>query len=313
VFESGARYHRLSAFVSAMPLMVVQTLIVALLWIGQYFQLSGAALFAIVLIMSSWRSALARVFQLGQIWEKGLLSLEKMALLLQRPVAIEGNEKLGTGADWLLEIEGMEYGGASPFFLRVHPGERHVIVGPNAAGKTTLVKLLAGLYRPSAGEIRWNGMPVEAFTLHSRRQKVAVVSDAFPLSGETLLDAISKGSGPTAQADARQLFEKWQAHLPALKGLDLAQSLNGNAIALSGGQSRILQCLRAVLADKPIWILDEPLAGLDDCSAIFLQNTMAQWPSDKAILVFTTQKNTQKEMGQVTFLNGADIVSNINH
>ena len=294
VRDWGYRYHRLAAMQQALPLFFAQMLLLAALSLGWLLGLSGAALFAAVLVLMSWRQPLARLLRTGLVWKKGLLSLEKLEELLQSPIATEGAGVLPKKGAHTLRFSAVRM-----FFLEkkipqgisfcLETGQTLHLEMPTGGGKTTLTKLLAGLYSPDAGLIEWDGLPAAQLSAHSLRRLAAFVSDAFPLVGHNLLDALSPSSQADALAATEQTLRDFQNLFPeVLQNLDFHQKWTGGPTPLSTGQQRLLQCLRAVLADKPFLILDEPLAGLDAGTAGTLRVFLEKNCAEKGVLWLTT-------------------------
>lgn len=138
--------------------------------------------------------------------------------------------------------------------LDLAPGEALELRGPNGTGKTTLLRALAGLHRPIAGQIvlDWPGRDPDEATI-----------DRLMFLGH--LDAIKPAES------ARRQLAFWAALLgapataiPAVaERLGIAAQLDLPGAVLSAGQRRRLALARLLLADRPVWLLDEPAAPLD--------------------------------------------------
>lgn len=304
VRELGHRYHRLASLSDALPLFFVQFLLLSVLAFGWQYRLPGSVLFMVVLALMSWRSPFSRLLKTGLLWKKGLLSLEKIELLALSPAATEGDTVLGKkhARTLLLRNVAFRLEGKTllhPVSFRLPAGETLCLHIGMGGGKTLLVKLLAGLYHPTAGVIEWGGQDVETFTSHSLRRQIAFVSDAFPLIGRTLLDALSNSSQVDALAETEKAFQHWQACFPSLKNLDLQQKMVTHLSVLSAGQHRLLKCLRAVLTGKPFLVLDEPFAGLDMATAKTLAGILDKFRVGRGVLLLTAQAELLASIGWV--------------
>jgi len=140
-----------------------------------------------------------------------------------------------------------------PLDLVFEPGELIFVVGGNGSGKTTFAKLLAGLYLPEAGEVRWNGRPVEAGRLDGYRHLFAVVFADFYLF-ERLL-GLNREDVDAAAAD----------HLAKLRLAHQVRVEDGafSTTALSQGQRKRLALITALLEDRPVYVFDEWAADQD--------------------------------------------------
>ena len=133
-------------------------------------------------------------------------------------------------------------------------GELVLVTGPNGSGKTTLLRAIAGLTRPAAGTIGWSG-PGElagsrAYLGHAAGWKdtLTVTENlrlAWQLDGEAAAD--EDGAAPAALAD-----------------VGLARQRNLAVARLSQGQKKRLHLARLTRSTRPLWLLDEPAAALDD-------------------------------------------------
>ena len=139
------------------------------------------------------------------------------------------------------------------FDLSLDGGEAVALTGANGAGKTSLLRAVAGLFRPVAGTIRfWRGeTEVEAETARA---------------GELHLLGHHDGLKPGRTAGEELAFwSRWMGGdaATAIAALDLAPLLGLEVRKLSAGQRRRLALSRVIAAPRPLWLLDEPLAPLD--------------------------------------------------
>lgn len=149
----------------------------------------------------------------------------------------------------------------------VHPGEKIAVVGLNGAGKTTMVKLLTGLYQPQKGHVFIHGKEVSAYPEEERYSLFAAVFQDLHLLPASIERNITLSSR-TDEVRFRDVVEKAGlkekiALLPAQEKTLLVKSVRENAIALSGGEEQKLALARALYKGGEILILDEPTAKLD--------------------------------------------------
>lgn len=151
--------------------------------------------------------------------------------------------------------------------FKIKKGEKLALVGLNGAGKTTVVKLLCGLYDPTEGEILLNGVPVneynreEYFTLFS-----AVFQDISIFSG-TVEENVTGAENCDREKFIRcmrnsGIYEKIES-LQSKEKSHLVRGTYDDAIELSGGETQKLALAKALYKNAPMLILDEPTAALD--------------------------------------------------
>lgn len=155
------------------------------------------------------------------------------------------------------------------FNLTIHAGEKLAIVGVNGVGKTTLVKLLCGLYEPDSGEIRINGIDSRCFPKNEWYQLFSVVFQEqlilpFTVGENLCMDCRDKLDEEKAwraleKAGLQEVFEKKGIGMDSF----MKKSLIKDGVELSGGQQQRFLLARALYKDAPIMILDEPTAALD--------------------------------------------------
>ena len=158
----------------------------------------------------------------------------------------------------------------------VERGEIVGLIGPNGAGKTTMFNLIAGSLRPSGGEIVLNGKPIEKVPPHARIR--LGLGRTFqiprPFAGMTVLENV-------LLAEQRQTGERilpnWflpgrvageerrngEKAMALLELVTLARIAREPARVLSGGQRKLLELARILMADPEIILLDEPAAGVN--------------------------------------------------
>jgi heme exporter protein A len=141
--------------------------------------------------------------------------------------------------------------------LRVGAREALFVTGPNGSGKTTLLRILAGLTAPSAGSVRFRGEIAAPFDAR-RRESVAFTGHLPALKDE--LSAAENLAAQIALAGASASGEEISA---ALERVQLSRQRTLPARVLSQGQRRRIGLARLTLANKPLWLLDEPATALD--------------------------------------------------
>ncbi|MDP1653948.1 MAG: cytochrome c biogenesis heme-transporting ATPase CcmA [Rhodocyclaceae bacterium] len=187
--------------------------------------------------------------------------------------------------------------GERPLFsgldLAVGAGEWLHVQGENGAGKTSLLRILAGLSPPAAGEIRWQGEPIKALAEDYRRHLLflghhgAVKEELTPLENLTLaaqLDGTALDAVEALQALARF----------GLRGReDLAVRF------LSAGQKRRVLLARLAVRKATLWILDEPFTALDVKAVEMLSGLIAEHVAGGGMAILTSHQSMPLPNGKV--------------
>lgn len=166
--------------------------------------------------------------------------------------------------------------------FRVDPGQALVVTGANGTGKTTLLRMLAGLATPASGEIRWNGAPVAP--LDPAFRGALAYAGHLPalkdeLTAEENLASLLTLDGESVENDA--LAE-------ALDDVALARQRKLPARVLSQGQRRRIGLARLTMLPRPLWILDEPTTALDGAGTLLLARILARHLANRGIVVAAT-------------------------
>ncbi|MDP4153346.1 MAG: ABC transporter ATP-binding protein [Bacillota bacterium] len=154
--------------------------------------------------------------------------------------------------------------------LDVRPGEIFGFIGPNGAGKTTTIKMITGILPPNEGTITVNGHDIKTDPVGAKRC-IGYVPDEHiaydRLKGIEYLNFVADIYGVSSKA-RKERIEKY------LSMFEIAHAANDRISAYSHGMKQKLMITGALLSSPPLWILDEPMTGLDPKSAHLLKQEM---------------------------------------
>ena len=177
--------------------------------------------------------------------------------------------------------------------LTVARGEFFAMLGPNAAGKTTTIKLLTGLIKPTAGAARICGFDIQTQPLEARR-RLAYVPD-FPFLYDKLTAwEFFRFTGEMFQLDAARIQKNAQELVTRFHLEDFAdRTLEG----LSHGTRQRIAIVSALLHDPEVFVIDEPMVGLDPQHARVVKDVLKERSlAGTTVLVSTHQLSIAEEM-----------------
>lgn len=200
------------------------------------------------------------------------------------------------------------------FNCSVEPGQTVAIVGPTGAGKTTLMKLLMRFYDVNAGSIRVNGADVRSLPREELRSNFAMVLQDTWLFKGSIRENIRYGNieadDAMVEAAARTaLADHFIRTLPG--GYDF--ELNEDASNVSQGQRQLITIARALLADRPILILDEATSNVDTRTEERIQRAMDILMAGRTSFVIAHRLSTIRSADVILVLRDGDIVESGSH
>ncbi len=162
--------------------------------------------------------------------------------------------------------------------------------GANGKGKSTLIKLLTGIYGVSSGQIRINGIPVEEYRLRSLREKITVVPQENILFQGSIRSNLTCGRdmapGQVEEACRRTGIHEEILRMP--EGYETVLTENGGV--LSGGQKQRLCLARALLRQGDVYIFDEPTSALDKANRVRFTELLKELSREKIVVVITHER-----------------------
>lgn len=262
----------------------------------------------------------------------GLLSGHLRNISDSIPVLITGNESLNALYDLIQTDDRLPYEGVKPIdfqgeialegvrfhydrdvvlhnvSLSIRSGESIAIIGASGVGKSTIINLILGFYRPDAGQLYADGHPYDDIDLVELRRQMGVVMQDPILFPGTIAENIAYGYPDTTPQQISRAAEL------AVADDFISQLPNGyqtnvgeNGVLISGGQRQRLAIARALLHEPRLLILDEPTNHLDANSMSQLIHNLKTLDNAPAIVVISHNMELVREMQQVYMLHDGQL------
>ncbi|MEU3223886.1 ABC transporter ATP-binding protein [Streptomyces sp. NPDC006976] len=237
-------------------------------------ELSAGTLIAFLLYVELFFSPIQQLSQVFDGYQQAVVGLGRLRTLMNTPAGTPPakNPRPVPALRGEVEFDAVSFGYAGGgghrvlhgVTLRIAPGETVALVGATGAGKSTVVKLLARFYDPSAGTVRVDGHDLRDLDLTAFRRRLGVVPQEAHLFSGTVRDAIAYGRPDATDAEVERAARAVGAH-EMVAGLRLGylQPVGERGRSLSAGQRQLLALARAELVDPDVLLLDEATASLD--------------------------------------------------
>jgi ATP-binding cassette, subfamily B, bacterial len=164
-----------------------------------------------------------------------------------------------------------------------------LIEGPSGAGKSTLLSLLTRLFDPAAGHITLDGQAYRDWDLASLRAQFSIAPQAPPLLAGTVRSWLMLGNATANEAILWDMLKAVSLAETILARGGLDTPLGEGGMGFSGGEQARLSLARALIADRPVLLLDEPFANVDPASADVMLSALRREKGRKTILIVSHQ------------------------
>lgn len=201
----------------------------------------------------------------------------------------------------------------------IEPGHHYAFVGRNGSGKTTMIKLLTGLYDDYEGEILINGKELRSYEKSTLKALFSVVYQDFARYEVSLGDNIALGnaSGKPSREDVYKVTSKvgLTETIEKLKdGLDTnLGKIEEEASDLSGGQWQRIAIARSLISPAPLKVLDEPTAALDPIAESQIYQEFEGLMNGKTTIFISHRLGSTKLADEILVIDGGEIVEMGNH
>jgi ATP-binding cassette subfamily C protein LapB len=242
-----------------------------------------------------------------------------MAKPVERPTPEEGGQPFVQRRDFKGEIEFRNVRFKYPqrddsaldgVSFRITPGERVALIGRVGSGKSTIQRLIMGLYRPTEGAVLLDGIDLRQLDPADVRRSVGCVSQDVLLFYGSLRENITLGlpyaddSAIVAAADTAALTDFVNRHP---RGFDMPVGERGDS--LSGGQRQCVGLARALLHNAPVLLLDEPTSAMDFSTEAQITQRITAWAQQKTVVLVTHRTSLLSLVSRVIVIDGGKVVA----
>lgn len=198
--------------------------------------------------------------------------------------------------------------------LTVEPGQNIAIVGPTGAGKTTIVNLLMRFYDLQSGKLRLDGRDVSELRRSAVRDCFGMVLQDTWLFRGTIYENVAYGKPGATREEVEEACRKaYCDHFIRTMPEGYDTVIGENTTNLSGGQRQLLTIARAVLANKPLLILDEATSNVDTRTELLIQKAMDELMKGKTCFVIAHRLSTIVDSDRILVMDHGRIVEQGTH
>lgn len=319
----NVRMRRLSASALHGTASVQQLVSVLVILVGVYLigerELTMGGLIACTMLASRALGPAGQIVGLLMQYQGARTALESLNKIMAQPVERPAGAHYVQRREFKGEIEFRDVHFAYPnrqdraldgVSFKIAPGDRVALIGRVGSGKSTIEKLILGLYRPEQGAVLLDGIDVRQLDPADVRRNVAYVSQDVTLFYGTLRENITLGlpyaddSTLLAAAEVAGLLEFVNRH-PL--GFDMMVGERGES--LSGGQRQAVGIARAVLHNSPVLLLDEPTSAMDFSSEAHINAQISRFAQGKTVVLVTHRTSLLSLVNRVIVVDAGKVVA----
>ncbi len=318
--EMIARYFPFIQLVSTLAKAVV-------LWVGAQQladgNISAGVLIAFLIYLDQFFAPIQQLSQVFDQWLQAGVAVDQLTGLLRTPTTTpEAEHPVVPGRlAGELRFEGVELAYRSTGLIAMHAldleipaGQIVALVGTTGAGKSTLVKLVARFYDPTAGQVFVDGMPLRDIDLAEYRHQLGYVpQEPFLFSG-TIRSNIAYGRGDATDLEVERAARAVGAHeFIASMPLGYHTPVSEEGRSMSAGQRQLLGLARAYLVNPSILLLDEATANLDLATEAKVQRAMGLVAHGRTTLLIAHRLQTARAAQRVLVIDEGRIIEDGSH
>lgn len=277
---------------------------------------------AFIQYVRSFTQPIAQLAQVSNMLQSMIAAAERVFEFLNEPeeAQISENPVILDKVEGVVDFDHVAFGYTEDkvviqnFNSHVNAGQMVAIVGPTGAGKTTIVKLLMRFYDVTSGKILIDGHDIKDFNRVDLRKNIGMVLQDTWLFKGTIMENIRYGRLDATDEEVYAAAKAAHVHhfIQTLPG-GYEMELNEDSSNISQGQKQLLTIARAILADKPILILDEATSSVDTRTEGLIQGAMNNLMKGRTSFVIAHRLSTIKDADKILVMNHGDIIEQGTH
>jgi ATP-binding cassette, subfamily C, bacterial LapB len=319
----STRSRLLSSSVQDAAFFIQSTVVVVVIIGGVYMitnaELTQGGLIAMVILSRQVLAPMAQVVNLATRYHRSKEALKTLDDIMHLPVERPPGKSfvLRSRFDGAIGVKNLSFSYPNQankvlnsISLEIKAGEKVGIIGPVGSGKTTLGKLMFGLFEPSNGMVTMDGTDIRQIDPAELRHFIGYVPQDIVLFKGTVRDNVTMGTHDVDDAtviraaDLAGVYDFVKKHSC---GFDMEVQEFGRG--LSGGQRQSVVLARALLLDPPILVLDEPTSNMDNRSEIRLKNNLAKLVKNKTLILITHRASLLEMIDRLIVIDNGTIVA----
>ncbi|WP_246007415.1 type I secretion system permease/ATPase [Halomonas nitroreducens] len=323
--RTAAQLRLVSSSVSSVALWAQHSVAVAVILIGVYLiidgQLTQGGLIAAYLLSSRAMAPVSQAAALLAQYHQSATALQSLEGVMQLPVerpdgqrfidrpVIRGDIRFDKVT---FRYPDEEQDALCDVSLGIEPGEKVALLGRVGCGKTTLNKLLLGLYAPASGAVRLDDVDIRQFDPIQLRRHIGYVPQDVSLFYGSLRENIVAGGGSEGVEDEALLRAIELSGLEGLvnghpQGVDLNVGERGQR--LSGGQRQAVAIARALVHDPQVLLLDEPSSSMDHSTEEAFKARLKHYAQGKTMVVVTHRTSLLSLVDRIVVIDAGRVVA----
>ena len=299
--------------------------IAAIVWMGAKYiaskSLNFGDLYAFVAYLDLFMRPLEDLSEKYDIIQNTTASAEKIFTLMDESEEHYGDEKGETEIkEGVVEFKNVWFRYTEDRWIlkdinvKFQPGELVAIVGETGAGKTSIMNLINGMYRPQKGGILIDNLELEKYNIHELRKQISAVPQDVVLFSGTLLDNVRLFHDEINEEEVKKALEKvyvWDMieRLPEKLYTKIIERGKG----ISAGERQLIALARSVLFDAKIFILDEATSNIDVQTEERIQNAVRELSRDKTVIMIAHRLATVVNADRIVVVHNGEIVEEGTH